>query len=275
MNYTIVMVLYEQTLEDSKTFQSLIRYLPVYKNNNNITLLVFDNSVNLVNKVDKKDIDYIYIKNEGNIGLAKSYNQATKYANLMKSEWMLLLDQDTELSKEYFETIFNIKKIPSTVVSCIPQIISNNKIISPILSVGLPKLQNELMEPGTYQDLMAINSASLLKISFLNEIDGFNEEFSLDYLDHWLYLEINKRKKSIQVLDVVIKHELSVMDYNSISVERYQSILNSESNFYTNYSDLPNKVYKNRLILRSFKQFIKVKNKKIAMLTLKKYRKLK
>lgn len=110
MNYTIVMVLYEQTLEDSKTFQSLIRYLPVYKNNNNITLLVFDNSVNLVNKVDKKDIDYIYIKNEGNIGLAKSYNQATKYANLMKSEWMLLLDQDTELSKEYFETIFNIKK---------------------------------------------------------------------------------------------------------------------------------------------------------------------
>lgn len=131
------------------------------------------------------------------------------------------------------------------------------------------------MEPGTYQDLMAINSASLLKISFLNEIDGFNEEFSLDYLDHWLYLEINKRKKSIQVLDVVIKHELSVMDYNSISVERYQSILNSESNFYTNYSDLPNKVYKNRLILRSFKQFIKVKNKKIAMLTLKKYRKLK
>lgn len=271
MKYTIIIVLYEQILVDSKTYQSLNRYLETYKNVEDIQLLIFDNSIKLVNKISQSDISYTYIKNEGNIGLAKSYNQALEQANISNSEWLLLLDQDTELTKEYFDTIFNSKKILSNVVACIPQIVCNNKIISPILSGGLPKLQDELMEPGSYKGLMAVNSGSLLKVSFLNEIGGFNEKFSLDYLDHWLYYEINKRKKLIQVLDVSIKHDLSVMDYNSISIIRYKSILNSEANFYINYSELPDVVYRKRLMLRFFKQLLKVKNKKIAMLTLKKY----
>ena len=35
--------------------------------------------------------------------------------------------------------------------------------------------------------VMAINSGSLIKVSFLTEIGGFNGQFPLDYLDHWLF----------------------------------------------------------------------------------------
>lgn len=274
MNYTMVLVLYEQRLEDAKTYQSLLKHLTTSQKMHTVEVLIYDNSVKIKNQKDALPDGYKFIKNQGNIGLAKTYNDALKKAKENQSDWLVLLDQDTELTGAYFEALFNADIKDEAVVSLVPQIVSEDKFVSPISSEGLPKIEKEQLTPGIYQDLMAINSASALRVEFLVTLGGFNEAFPLDYLDHWLYFEINQRKKSIQVLDVTIQHELSVMDYNSISLGRYQSILDSEATFYMKYSLLSKKTYKKRLLLRFFKQMLTVKNKQIAKYTLKKYREL-
>jgi hypothetical protein len=116
---------------------------------------------------------------------------------------------------------------------------------------------------------MAINSGAVIRVAFLKEIGGFNEEFPLDYLDHWLFYEIYAKNYKTFVLDIYLHHDLSVMDYNSISLTRYKSILHSEFTFYKKYKRELFPEYRKQLFKRLLKQIITVKNKKIALYTLR------
>lgn len=274
MKYTVIIVLYNQKLDDSKTFQSLNKYVQKNKNIlNSVNILIFDNSEMAINKVDGNEIFYDYIQAGENKGLAKAYNYALSKAQ--NCEWLILLDQDSDLTEEYFQSIFHLENLNNHVVAVVPQVISNGKIVSPILGNELPKMQKKLITQGVYFNLMAINSASAIRVSFLNEIGGFNEAFRLDYLDHWLYHEISQMKLGVYVLGTVINHELSVTKYNEISLNRYKSILNSEIIFQSEYSLIPIKKYKKRLVFRFFKQLLFIKNKRIAFYTLKKFKEIK
>jgi hypothetical protein len=59
--------------------------------------------------------------------------------------------------------------------------------------------------------------------------------FSLDYLDHWLFYKITSERKKVRVIKSVIVHQLSVMDLKTVSNKRYQSIFDSEYQFYQTY----------------------------------------
>ena len=82
-------------------------------------------------------------------------------------------------------------------------------------------------------NITAINSASCISVNFLNKIGGFNNSFPLDMLDHWLNYEINKHTKDTYVFASNISHNLSVTDYSSLSIKRYEKILLAEKLFYT------------------------------------------
>lgn len=77
---------------------------------------------------------------------------------------------------------------------------------------------------------MVINSATALRKCFLKEIDGYNEEFPLDYLDHWVSWRIFIEKKQIKILSQTLQHQLSVLDYtNHMNFSRYQAIIQAEN----------------------------------------------
>ena len=118
---------------------------------------------------------------------------------------------------------------------------------------------------------MAINSGALIRVEFLNIIGGFNEDFPLDYLDHWLFHEIYENGYKVRLLDLTLEHELSVMDYSRVSLARYQSILESEIKFFKNYQQDLYKAYRIQLAKRFLKQVLTVKNKKIALYTLRRF----
>jgi glycosyltransferase involved in cell wall biosynthesis len=273
MKITMVVVLYKLKPEESKTFQTLMQALA--SNNQfheDIELILYDNSPvkNNFNPLNFEGIHISYHHDPRNLGIATAYNFAWSLAKENGSNWLLLLDHDTELTADYLNSVFNHLDMPKEVVAVVPKINSENTMISPVFSDSLRPLKEDRPSPGLQvKPVMAINSGTLITVDFLNEIKGFNKDFSLDYLDHWLFFEIYHKDRKVWLMDATLEHELSVMDYSRVSLQRYQSILDSEKNFYLHYKKDLWHAYKRQLAKRFFKQMLTVKNKKIAMCTLK------
>ncbi|MBP3041446.1 glycosyltransferase [Bacillaceae bacterium Marseille-Q3522] len=274
MHVTIVLVLYNQSIEACKTLQSLHR---IFSGNGlscqNGHLVIYDNSEQM-QAFDKDKYSWIestYFHNPQNPGIATAYNYALQKANHKNSDWLVLLDDDTCLTEKYADLLLVPPAMKEDVVAAVPKVKDNGIQISPVFSDSLRPLQLERPAAGIQnKPVMAINSGSFLRVTFLNEIHGFNENFPLDYLDHWLFYEIYARNYKVEVFDIVLKHELSVMDYRNVSLKRYQNIINAEILFYKQFHKELFPFYRKQLIKRLFKQMVLVKNKKIALCTLKK-----
>ena len=107
------------------------------------------------------------------------------------------------------------------------------------------------------------------------QLGGFNTQFPLDFLDHWLFFEIFQQQKSVYVLESKLQHELSVLHYESMTTKRYQSILKAEKNYYQNYETQQLDNHRKQLLKRTLKQWVKVKNRQIWKMTLRSYFELK
>lgn len=272
MNITIVVVLYNLKVEDSKTIQSLRKLFNKSEEKGKFQLYLYDNSVN-AQEFDSNlfgDLNTYYIHDNRNLGIATAYNYAYEKAKENGSDWLLLLDHDTELTKEYLLEIDTIDAIDQKVVAVVPQIVSENTIISPVSGDSLRPLSSQRPQAGLQTaPVMAINSGAFLRISFLEEINGFNKEFPLDYLDHWLFYEIFQRGYNVWVMESCLGHDLSVMNYANVSINRYRSILDSEIRFYKHYKKELLPSYRIQLVKRLAKQLLLVKNKKIAAYTIR------
>jgi glycosyltransferase involved in cell wall biosynthesis len=273
MKITMVVVLYKQKNEESKTFRTIKQTL--FSKDvglGDFDLILYDNSPEKqeFSPLDYEGIHISYVHDARNLGIAAAYNYAWEKARENGSEWLLLLDHDTELTDAYVNEVMNLPKMAKDVVAVVPSINSENIMISPVYSHTLRPLLEKRPKIGLQEKtVMAINSGALIRLEFLNEIGGFNEEFPLDYLDHWLFYEIYAKCRKVWLMDVTLKHELSVMDYSQVSLKRYQSIIDSELIFYKNYKKELFLAYRKQLAKRLIKQVLTVKNKKIAMYTLR------
>lgn len=277
MKKTIVIVFYNQSIEASKTFQTLMGNCQEFLSED-ISIILYDNSPNS-QKFDQKkyeNINITYKHDSRNLGIATAYNYAWSITKTNGSEWLVLFDHDTEVTRQYVQQMLEVNEVDRDIAAVVPIISCEGTVISPVYSDTIRPLQQERPKAGVQQKpVMAINSGSLIKVSFLNQINGFNESFALDYLDHWIFYEIYSKGFKVQVLDVNLEHELSVMDYSRVSVNRYKSIIDSESYFYQHYHKEMLPAYRSQLFKRLIKQLLIVKNKHIAIQTLKKFLSLK
>lgn len=271
---TIVIVFYKQKIEESKTFLTLKEsFFSRYSHNaSDFEVILYDNSPapQKIELEQYREYNINYIHDERNLGISVAYNFALETAKENGSKWMLLLDHDTQLTSEFIDTILEIEDLDTDIVSVVPVVYDKGRMISPVYSDSLRPLAVEMPTPGIQvRPVMAINSGSFFRTVFLDEIGGFNREFPLDYLDHWLFYEVNNRNKKVLLTDKKLEHELSVMNYNDVSLQRYKSILDSEIRFYKTYKKNLYRPYLTQLQKRIAKQLLLVKNKKIVLYTIK------
>lgn len=273
MKTTLVIVLFKIPAENSSTFTTLMSVLNG-KMTKDLSIILYDNSPisQYFDSKKYKNVQISYKHDPRNLGIATAYNYALADARENGSEWLLLLDHDTEITSEYIEAVMNCVEQDNSVAAIVPKIHSENQMISPVYSHTLRPLLGEKPVAGIQEKpVMAINSGALIRVEFLNKISGFNEEFPLDYLDHWLFHVIYDYGYQVRLLNVTLEHELSVMDYSRVSLKRYQSILESELHFFKNYQQDLYNAYRIQLAKRFLKQILTVKNKKIAMYTLRRF----
>jgi GT2 family glycosyltransferase len=230
------------------------------------SLILYDNSGDTYaySQTELKDaikIPVKVIRDSSNPGIGVAYNYAYKLAVTSGISWLLLLDDDTILSKEYFNelaTVFN-SSIEKKIVSIVPKVVDifGKQKISPtkknLLGMNLPVKKSGI----TVSRITGINSGTLLKTDFLKSINGFSRDFPLDMLDHWIFRKIYQTRNKVYVMKSVIIHDLSLMNISTIEVFRYASILEAEKRYILQYASVLEKlVYVPRTFWRMFKLLI-------------------
>lgn len=264
----VVIVLYQQRFSQSPSFDLLMKAVKEKK----IQLVVYDNSpVKQLEPLLEQDKDISYYHDPSNPGLATAYNYALNHAQ-QNIRYFVTLDHDSQLTATYFDTLLTIDWTDE-LVAAVPLVYAGSNQISPVFADRYINRQVEKVERSqlSQRRIMAINSGAVFSIKFLKEIGGFNLDFPLDFLDHWLFWTIYQFKKTVFILPEKMEHDLSVLDYQKVSVTRYQSILKAEKTFYQNYDKEMLPRHRKQLLLRTVKQFLTVRNRKIWRLTLQSF----
>jgi GT2 family glycosyltransferase len=263
MNITAVVVLYQLLPDQSPTIASLVRsYARIRGNGPGLKLLVYDNSPRPQTLNLSLSFEHRYVHDSLNGGLAAAYNCALDSDPGGESQWLLLLDQDSTLPDDFLEEVFkalNLIGMDEGVAAVVPKILQRDRPISPALVKGGRVRPLKAPPAGiSRENLTAINSGALGRKTFLAEIGGFNRQFRLDYLDHWLFSEIGRRGKKVYVTGAVVVHDLSVGNEGPVSAGRYLSILRSETLFYREYAGPGNfPCHLGNLVWRSTRQLLK------------------
>lgn len=264
----VVIVLYQQRFSQSPSFDLLMKAVKEKK----IQLVVYDNSpVKQLEPLLEQDKDISYYHDPSNPGLATAYNYALNHAQ-QNIRYFVTLDHDSQLTATYFDTLLTMDWTDE-LVAAVPLVYAGSNQISPVFADRYINRQVEKVDRSqlSQRRIMAINSGAVFSIKFLKEIGGFNLDFPLDFLDHWLFWTIYQFKKTVFILPEKMEHDLSVLDYQKVSVTRYQSILKAEKTFYQNYDKEMLPRHRKQLLLRTVKQFLTVRNRKIWRLTLQSF----
>jgi len=230
----IVLVLYKTSLLDSLTYQSFTKNI---KNKSiEFELIIYNNSPEINIETDKS---YFVVNSKANDMLSGAYNFALERALNKKWKWLLLFDQDTNITEEYIieiEKFLNKKQVPDY-VAIVPILFKEKLHLSPVSYS--PRLGPfyffkpiSKVNPESNHCITAFNSATMLDVSFIESIGGFSEAYPLDMLDHWYFYQIYKEKRKVLILNSKLEQNLSLIDMdNSMNLTRYKGYLESLEQF--------------------------------------------
>jgi len=235
-----VMVLYEMTLEESSTWRAMSGVLNTRPEvAEAVEVMVADNSTEP--QAMPEGFTGTYLHDRGNAGLAPRYNEALKIAAGRGIEWLLLFDQDTNPTEAYFLEMLRLTadlQEDASIAVIVPKLVMDGRILSPHAPVfRRPEYEVELGSSGVIgRDVRAFNSGAVVRVSEVEAIGGFPEEYWLDYLDHATFHRIQERGKSVYVMDAVLDHELSdATPGKPVNPVRLLNRLKAEEHFYAQH----------------------------------------
>jgi GT2 family glycosyltransferase len=241
-----------------------------------IALLIYDNSqrpqTTSLQSWDYGSVEYHQASK--NQGLSAAYNHALSMASNAGIEWLLLLDQDTEISPAFFASLFATitSQLSPTTCAIVPKLTQEGRILSPHI-VG--RFHNYDYPPefsGVYpKQVTAFNSASCMRVQALIAVGGFASTYWLDYLDKITFYRLQARGGRVFVLEVTIQHRLSSLNLETeMDLGRYTDLLAAEWRFFRETrSGGGTLIHRLRLAKRSLAQTIKLRNKSYALKTLR------
>ncbi len=239
-----VIVLYRMNPSESPAFRSLQASASSLDHSNvRVKILLYDNTPGgHLPGILPENTEYR--QSPGNYGLASAYNAALQMATAEGFEWLLTLDQDTTVPESFLGRVASLAKDMESrldVAGFVPEVVDHGTFISPhVLVRGRWRRLPDNFVGVPDGEISAINSGATWRTQSLRDIGGFNPLFWLDYLDHWLYREIQLSGKRICVVgDLRIEHELSLLSSpHQLTPDRLASILEAESAFYDLYKSV-------------------------------------
>jgi rhamnosyltransferase len=163
----------------------------------------------IIDNTNDADIDYKiraddncrYIRLGTNLGVAFALNLAAHTAIESNYDWLLTLDQDSELSSDMLENIISFAiKYPLEKIGMITPVQVSKKA-----DTRLGQHENE-------EVLIAMTSGSLLNLKAYQRCGPFEDKLFIDHIDHEYCLRLNKEGyKVIQCNNAILKHSLGAI----------------------------------------------------------------
>lgn len=169
-----------------------------------------------------------------NGGTRAAYLYALEHAKAQGYPWILFLDHDTDLPQDFFldaGCALATATPETSVCAVVPRVFDGLSLISPCRITPYGQVhaqQGDQTAAYCSGGLSAIASASIVRTESLAALLPIPAAFSLDYLDHWMFRELQRRGEYIAVSVARVEHSLSVLSMQSISTDRYCAILTAE-----------------------------------------------
>ena len=192
----IVLVLYRRTPQESEAFASLSALVAEEPRWQDLTCLVWDNSPAPA-ELPPTPFPSLYTHDPSNPGLARPYQKALELAQSRGIAWLMLLDQDTALTRAFLADTFSTMaqhEAEPTVVALVPKLVQGEDVLSPHLPFGTRSTTDFRFAEGVLTEPVHVyNSGSVLRVSAVVDAGGFPQAYPFDYLDHAVYTRLQDR----------------------------------------------------------------------------------
>ncbi len=220
----VVIVLYNTSLSESITFQTLEKSFYRGDISFKIDLLVCDNSLVEQTNIDETNknghFTIRYLHDPENPGVSQSYNRAAELAGVFHKKWLLILDQDTEIPQNavsvYQKTVNQFPDYPVYA----PQLYSGSLLYSPCQYWFRKGSNLPAVQPGVHkmQNRNVLNSGLLIDLNAFRKVGGYDEVVQLYFSDFVFFDKMKKHFRKFVVIDCRLEHQLSSVDYSNITV---------------------------------------------------------
>ncbi len=177
-----------------------------------------------------------------NPGLAHAYNYALSRAIENGCDWFVTLDQDSILPANYITSMCQVASEVSadrSIAAIVPHVAGDGHSLSPfhLYLSSLPRWFPPGFTGVARTAVLAVNSASMLRIEALKEVGGYDPLFSLDASDLCLFQRLHEAGYRVYVEgDVLVHHEFALLKQDQrMSVSRYEAMLLDECAFWDLY----------------------------------------
>lgn len=198
MRIYAVMVVYNKHLSECPSFCSA-------KSQSDVQLLVVDNSTDesVQNQEEARQAGAWFLSMNGNKGLSKAYNAAFDMLREKPGDWIVLLDDDTEIPDEYWVKL----RTESPDAILLPVVMTaNGKMISPAeMKHDIPHLAQST---ESITEITGINSGMAIP-KRLADTYTYDERLFLDYVDHQFLKDMKRTGEKIRILPVKLYQEFS------------------------------------------------------------------
>lgn len=218
-------------------------------------------NINLIKDINNEKIKVIF--NEENLGIATALNIGVKDALKQGYNWILTMDQDSKVSSNMIEKMFEVystidESERKDILSIFPNFVDER-----IQSIE----ENSEMNAYEYVDA-DITSGNLLKAEVFDKVGFFDDSLFIDLVDTDFCMRLNEENiKMIKVRDAILYHSLGESQtvksifgkFNTSNHSALRRYYMTRNRFYTweKYKDL-NSFTLNRDKKLFKKEFIKI-----------------
>jgi GT2 family glycosyltransferase len=234
-------------------------------------LLLWDNSPESTK--ERLRVEFQYHHAAVNDGVSGAYNGALDVCTRNGYEWMLLLDDDTEVSADYLSGMLQYRQECNEKerIAAIAPLLHDNAF--PLSPQQVLKHRCIPVEAGSSrileEECFAANSGMMMRTAALVEIGGYSLDFWLDYSDIYVFHQIYAAGKRLYLAaDLRLQHSMTMLDYDGrMTPARYTNFLYAEQAFCDLYkSTAQSRVQLLRLLARVFRQR-RYRNKAFSRMT--------
>lgn len=238
LTVAVVIVLYRMVPERSPAFQSVMTARAgMNPDAGSVQVILWDNSPGEVRPKLPDGVHYCV--DVSNSGLAKAYNHALTWAVQHGCDWLLTLDQDTAVPKDFFLRMATAARKAARfagIGAVVPQIIAGGKPLSPnCFQFGaIPRWYRPGYAGVPSEPVFAFNSGAMLSVAALQQAGGYDPRFWLDDSDAMIFSKLHEHGKRVYVAgDIQVQHEFSMKDMQQrMSPERYSNAMFAETAFW-------------------------------------------
>lgn len=204
----VVIVLYKMKPAESAAYTSVKTVLndsPAFAE-----IFIYDNSPTSA-PINSDSVTYCH--DPSNNGVSKAYNCASVHAQVRGKTWLLFLDQDTSVTRDFFISLPKAIAAHPESVAFVPRMMDGKGMVSPFrFSRGRGKRISSIGETLSLNRYRFINSGLFIRFSAYVAAGGYHPDIPLDFSDIEFGCRLKKVTDHFRIIDVPLRHGFSDND---------------------------------------------------------------